>query len=206
MTGEKYNKINSNGLKNKKEIKVMKRNNNKEINLHDLEFYELKEQMLKNLNFDCGDEDLNEFILNDSMKNIKSRLSVVYLCKYKGEIVGYVAVSNDSIKIRKEDKKRIGKKIGTKYSHYPAIKIGRLGIDKKYQNKKVGTTIIDWTIGLGIKIGSEVGTRYLSVDAYIKSQTFYEKNEFKSLQKKNKNKHTMPMYLDLENKNYSDTL
>ncbi|MDR3063831.1 MAG: GNAT family N-acetyltransferase [Methanobrevibacter sp.] len=168
--------------------------NNEKVDFNDLKFYVLNEKMVNELNFNCGDNDLNEFIKKDAITNMKFNLSVIYLCKYNTEVVGYLAISNDSIKIRKEDKLKMGKT----YKYYPAIKIGRLAIDKKFQKKQIGTLMIKWVGGIGIKLRKEIGIKFISVDAYIKSKEFYEKNSFKVLENNNKNKHNISMYLDLK--------
>jgi GNAT superfamily N-acetyltransferase len=176
-----------------------KKNNDKEINSENIEFYKLKENMLKNLNFDCGDEDLNEFLLNDSIDHMKSDISIVYLCKYKKEVIGYVALSNDSIEINKEDKEKIKEKYGIFYPYYPAIKVGRLAISKNYQGKGIGTMVIDWVIGLIIELRFKVGIKYIAVDSYSESKTFYENNEFELFELKKERGNTVQMYLEIEN-------
>jgi GNAT superfamily N-acetyltransferase len=173
-----------------------KKNNDKEINSENIEFYKLKEDMLKNLNFDCGDEDLNEFLFNDSINHVKTDISIVYLCKYKKKVVGYVALSNDSIKINEEDKK----KLGMPYLYYPSIKIGRLGISKDYQRKGIGTYIINWVMGLGLELKSYVGIRYLAVDSYSESKVFYKNTNFKILELKKEKKYRVQMYREIKNR------
>ncbi len=39
--------------------------------------------------FDCSDDDLNEFLKEDSLKHQKERIAVTYLCFYKDDIIGY---------------------------------------------------------------------------------------------------------------------
>jgi GNAT superfamily N-acetyltransferase len=68
------------------------------------------------------------------------------------------------------------------------LKIGRIGVDKKYQNKLIGSFLIEWASGLAIKLKKEIGIRYISVDAYKTAEKFYAKNSFKHLKKKNKKK------------------
>jgi GNAT superfamily N-acetyltransferase len=194
-------------------IKMTNEKNNKEINSEDIKFCRLKEEVLNGLTFDCEEDDKNDFLFNDSINHMEAKISIVYLFKYKKEVIGYIALSNDSIKINNKDKK----KMKIRYAQYPAIKIGRLGVTKDYQRKGIGTMIIDWAIWVGIKIGHDLRIRYLSVDSVPESKTFYEKNGFKLLVKKEntlkcpecgfkleekENDNTLHMYLDLIDKNH----
>lgn len=69
------------------------------------------------------------------VENLESKISVIYLCKHEEKILGFFSLSADSIKINEN--------IQPVYKYYPAIKIGRLGIQKEYHNMKLGSTIID---------------------------------------------------------------
>jgi GNAT superfamily N-acetyltransferase len=173
-------------------------NNDKKINLNNIKICKLKDDMLKGLNFDCGDEELNEFLFDNSIDHMKSEISIVYLLKYKKEIVGYFALSTDSIKITKGDRKKIKEIYGISYPYYPAIKVGRLAIDKNYKRNGIGTMIIDYVMGLVSKLRSDVGIRYLAVDSYSESQKFYENNDFKLFKLKEK-KNIIQMYLEIKN-------
>ena len=51
--------------------------------------------------FDCGDEDLNDFIKNDAPLYYKSRLSTSYILEDKttGEVIGYFSLAHDRISL-----------------------------------------------------------------------------------------------------------
>ena len=48
--------------------------------------------------FDCGDEDLNDFFLNDSKSYSRQLLAVTYALESKDETVAFFSVLNDSIR------------------------------------------------------------------------------------------------------------
>ena len=164
------------------------------IDAEELEIFIAKEEDLKKLTFDCGDNDLNEFILKDAIVNINANLNTIFLCKYKEKIIAYFALSADSIKIDET--------LEVKYPYYPAIKIGRLAVDKKYQKKNVGRILIEWIIIYINKIRQEIGIRLISIDAYPNAINFYKKNLFNCIESKySKKKNTIPMYIDLKSLN-----
>lgn len=46
--------------------------------------------------FDCGDEDLNDFLLTDAQNYQKSLLAVTYLVKDSDDVIGYFSLLNDA--------------------------------------------------------------------------------------------------------------
>ena len=157
-----------------------------------LEIIKEDKEILSSIEFDCGDEDLNEFLLEDSFSNIENSLSKIYHCLYDGFVVAFFSLSADSIKINK--------KLEINYPMYPAIKIGRLAVHKDFQGMHIGSILIDWIAGFCLELRSDAGIRFISIDAYNqeKTKSFYTKNLFEELQnKKNKNRRNVPMYRDL---------
>ena len=157
-----------------------------------LEIIKADKDILRSIEFDCGDDDLNEFLLKDSLINIDNSLSKIYLCFYENKVVAFLSLSADSIKINE--------KLEVEYRTYPAIKIGRLAVHKDFQRMHIGSILIDWVVGFCLELRKDIGIRFISVDAYNQEKTisFYNGNLFEALQpKKNKNKNNMPMYRDL---------
>lgn len=143
-------------------------------------------------NFECDDSDLNDFLINDAMPQMEKKLNVTYLCFYENVLVAYFTLSSDSITINDEDQKIVG----IRYPQYPALKIGRLGVDKKYKNRRIGSEIILRVTGKLMIMCKEVGMRFISVDSYDGSTIFYSKNNFIKLEKDTKGKVNVAMYFD----------
>lgn len=51
--------------------------------------------------FNCGDEDLNDFILNESIQYRQTRLAVTYIIEVKNtnNTIGFFSLANDRISI-----------------------------------------------------------------------------------------------------------
>lgn len=143
-------------------------------------------------NFECGDYDLNDFLINDALHQMEKKLNVTYICFYENVLVAYFTLSSDSITINDEDEKILG----IRYPQYPALKIGRLAVDKNYRNRRVGSEIILRVIGKLMIMCKEVGMRFISVDSYDGSTIFYSKNNFIKLEKDSKGKENVAMYFD----------
>lgn len=153
--------------------------------------------------FDCGDEDLNDFLLNNSKHFLNTLLAVTYILESEDDTVAFFSLFND--KITQEDfssnrkwyqfrKTSISSE--KNFRSYPAIKIGRLGICNDYKGNRVGTAILDYIKGWFVD-NNRTGCKFITVDAYSDSLLFYEKNEFKYLTDEDKGKDTRLMYFDL---------
>lgn len=161
-------------------------------NVDNLKIVKTDLEQLKTIDFDCGDEDLNEFLLKDSFENIKNNLCTIFLCIYEEDVIGFFSLSADSIKINDELK--------IQYPQYPAIKIGRLAVSKEFQNQHIGSLMIDWVVGFCRNLGNEIGIRFVSVDAHNNAKTinFYNHNQFVELESvKKKKRRNIPMYRDI---------
>ena len=68
-------------------------------------------------------------------------------------------------------------------SSYPATLIGRLGVDKEFGGKGVGSELIEYIKHLVLPPGNITACRYLTVDAYNNDAVlkFYGANGFKTL-------------------------
>jgi predicted GNAT family N-acyltransferase len=153
--------------------------------------------------FDCGDSDLNDFLINDSKKYLQELLAVTYLIESNDETVAFFSLFNDKISIIDTDSKSQWHKLfrnkmpqGKRLSSYPAMKIGRLAVSGNHKGQGWGTTIIDYLKELFIS-NNRTGCRYFTVDAYKESLGFYEKNGFIFLTAKDASSDTRLMYFDL---------
>lgn len=144
--------------------------------------------------FDCRDLDLNEFLKEDALDHQKEHIAVTYLCFYEENLVGYFTWLTDAIEIRGRDK-RVFRKIGMTYRTYPAIKIGRLAIDKRYRKQGIGSYLLKTVISNVLKYSEDIGCRYITVDAYPRVKDFYGRMNFKIYSQR---KNVVFMYLDIE--------
>ncbi len=139
------------------------------------------------LDFDCGDPDLNDFFLNDSIVYMKQLLSVTYVMERDNKTVLFFSVSNDKISIRDVESSNIWNRFRRKQkfpqrkrlSSYPAVKIGRLGIHRDYQSQHYGRALLDF-IKIFFVRNNKTGCRFITVDAYNKPNVlrFYLNNGF----------------------------
>ncbi|MDE5723731.1 MAG: GNAT family N-acetyltransferase [Paramuribaculum sp.] len=155
--------------------------------------------------FDCGDADLNDFLLSDAINYYKSMMALTYLLEdnENDKTVAYYSLLNDKIVFDPDEKKlwnRLNRHIANskRRKEYPAVKIGRLAISKDYAGKQIGRSII-LQLKYVFATMRRSACRFITVDAYAAAVPFYEKCGFMFLSEKDKHSPTRAMYFDLIN-------
>ena len=159
------------------------------VNLEtDCDAFELSENNLI-ADFDCGDQDLNDFFNRDAILYQQERLGKTFFHRHKEslKIVCAFSLSADSVKtflLTNNRRRKVRELLPHEKSlqSYPAMLIGRLGVSMEFGGQGIGSQL------MGIikefcfdKFDHYV--RFLTVDAYNKPEVlrYYEKNDFKFL-------------------------
>ena len=155
--------------------------------------------------FDCGDDDLNDFIINQSSFFGMEKLAVCYTLQSRintSDVLAFFSLSNDKISITDFDDKNKYNRFSKRFNNrkrlksYPAVKIGRLGVSKTNKGKNIGSFIIDF-IKTYFVFNNKSGCRFLTVDAYADAIPFYIKNGFVPLNESDSHDITRLLYFDL---------
>src|SRR5690606_23646199 len=139
--------------------------------------------------FSCDHTDLDDFFTNDCEKYTNQLLGKSYCFCLNDDpktIVAAFTVSNDSIKTNffpKSNRNRLSKKIhhSKRMKSYPAVLIGRLGVNKDYSSSGLGSQIMNFIKAWFVDIANKTGCRFIVVDAYNNERTlkYYINNDFK---------------------------
>ncbi len=153
--------------------------------------------------FDCGSEDYNAFLSHDAQSYINQNISQVKLLinKQNGDIIGYIAYNTDSFLLDPEEKAK--EKLDIPFNSVPALKIGKLAVDKNYKDLPYGSFLLWLSLGILEKINeSGVGCRFITVDADITERPdtpdFYSKNGFVLNERVNKKSRTQSISMRLD--------
>jgi predicted GNAT family N-acyltransferase len=157
--------------------------------------------------FNCGDEDLNDFLLSKAKLYQQENLAVTYLLEDDARTIAFFSIFNDSLKVEeslfasKSALKRFLSQLVTHpkrhLKYFPALKIGRLAVDNTNKKGGLGSSIVKFIISLAIEQNKTSACKLLTVDAYNQSLGFYEKMEFSYLTDTDRGKDTRQMFLDL---------
>ena len=151
--------------------------------------------------FNCGDDDLNGFLLEDARYYQEQLIANTFIMEDEEATIAFFSLLNDKISQTTIDK-NLWRKLRKSFPYrkhlgsYPAVKIGRLGVATSHRGEGIGTDIVSAVKQMLINRQSVSATRFLSVDAYLSAVPFYEKNGFRPLLN-TPCEDTLPMYFDL---------
>lgn len=155
--------------------------------------------------FDCGDADLNDFILKESPLYRQALLAVSYIVENKQNLTvsAYFSLANDKVALNDFESKtefnrfRKHRFVNEKrLKSYPAVKICRLGVDLSMKGQYIGTFLLNFIKSYFV-IDNKTGCRFLTVDAYAGAVPFYLKNGFIPLNDEDADADTRLLYFDL---------
>lgn len=107
--------------------------------------------------FDCGDSDL--------------------IAWQDQDLVGFVSLAMSSLQVRLVDGQHRPR--STPYTYFPALMIGRLAVDRRYQWLGLGTKLRRFAIAKAIELREVAGCQFVIVNAKEASIPFYLKNGFR---------------------------
>ena len=152
--------------------------------------------------FDCGDNDLNDFLFNDAQAFQAQRLAVTYLLEDEQSTVAFFSILNDKVSVDdfqgdNTSRNRFNRRLpnAKRFRSYPAVKLARLGVSNQHKGGGYGTLILDFLKRM--LMDSSTACRFLTVDAYQQALHFYERNGFAYLTTRDEGQATRLMYFDL---------
>ena len=138
------------------------------------------------------DKEINNYYNQISWQEVQDFNTAVY--EYRdhktGNTVGFVTASMSKLFEDLEDRK----------TNYPAILLGRLGVDKAYKGLKYGEELVKFVIGLGWELKDKIGCRLIILDVDMNNNTlieYYKRLGFEQAVTQNK-KQLLSMYFDLK--------
>jgi GNAT superfamily N-acetyltransferase len=126
--------------------------------------------------FDCGNEDLNDFFLKEAKVYVEYLHFTTFLFENSEKTVAYYCLANDVLildpHLDKEFESELNDSIKNgdfssimnDMSKFPAVKIGRLAVDKEFQRKGYGTSILEALVASFLH-GNKTGCQFITVDA-----------------------------------------
>jgi hypothetical protein len=157
------------------------------------------------LEFNCGRDDINEFLKDDALNYQKQKLANTFIFhpKDKKNPVAFFSILNDALNVKNlpnNEKNKFNRRLpnNKRINHYPAIKIGRLGVTLSLQKSGFAYSLMDFIKGFSVK-NLNSACRLLILDAVNepKQISYYQKNDFTFLMESDKESKTRLMYFDL---------
>ena len=156
--------------------------------------------------FDCGDADLNDFILNDAHLYKEERLAITYVMEERetGKVVAFFSLATDKVSMSEFESKTEFNRFRRRFPNakrlksYPAVKLCRIGVDVSARGLRLGTRLLN-IVKLMSGTHKQFGCRFLTVDAYVQRLSFYKNNGFREMTEADKDdEHTRVLLYDLK--------
>ena len=141
------------------------------------------------LDFDCADEELNDFFNNKALHFKKQLLAMTCFLRHKEgkKIVCAFSLSPNALKARdlpNNRQKKVKQLVPREKTlqSYPAFLVGRLGVAQEFNGQGVGTQLINYIKSFCLDCYPDF-CRFLVIDAYNTPSVlnFYLKNDFLSV-------------------------
>lgn len=111
--------------------------------------------------FDCGDENLNGWLAGKARRNQVEGSSRTWVVTTEGRVVAFYA-SSTAVVLRAEATKRAAR---NQPDPLPALLLGRLAVDDKWQGHGLGAALLKHFILKSIEVAQITGVRVLLVHA-----------------------------------------
>lgn len=127
--------------------------------------------------FDCGDTSLNSWLKTRALKNENSGGSRTYVICIENKVIGYYALALGSI----EHDRAPSQVKRNMPAPIPVMILGRLGIDKRCQERRLGFFLLQDAILRIYQASKIVGVKAILVHALSeRARDFYLQHGFKS--------------------------
>lgn len=145
--------------------------------------------------FDCGDEEMNRFLRTECFQEQELGLNSTTLLFFNGQLAAFVSLCADKLALNDFEEEGLPRK------SVPAIKVARLGRDRKFAQYKFGRLLMYEVFSIALDIAdNHLGVRYITLDAYPNRVDFYESLGFVDNEPNRKDRRTISMRRDI----YSD--
>lgn len=113
--------------------------------------------------FDCGNTELNRWLVDHSLASQKADLARTYLLLADDTVVGYVSLTTGSVR-RDAAPRRYAR--GVPRHPIPTILIARLAIDQRHQGRRFGSRLLAEALRLAVVASDAAAARLIVVDAF----------------------------------------
>lgn len=179
--------------------------NLEKIDFTKLAFEPFSKNTKKVEDFNCGNDDLNEFLnTEEARKYEREKLGKTTTVYYYGKLVAYFTVSNYLLKkVKLKNAKNFSKLSEYQIEGYPSILIGRLAVQKEWQKHGIGRFLVSKIIKNALKSSEHFGIRLVVVQAKKDAFKVYEKLGFQYVEHSSEEKRfrargTKTMFFDLK--------
>lgn len=118
--------------------------------------------------------DMERFLREEAYAEQEKGLSETYLFIENDELLAYLSLCNDAIRLEFEERDNME----LPYTTIPAVKVARLAVSTEFQGKGLGKEALQFAIFISQVIRDYSGVVFLTLDCYEHRVGYYEKYGF----------------------------
>jgi GNAT superfamily N-acetyltransferase len=123
--------------------------------------------------FACPRHEQTEYFVKHAWADQQQSVSVTYVLRFKGQLVGYVTLTMDEIPLAKLERPE-----GVGFSRLPAVKLAQMGVHKDFNGSGFGQELVTFAVLTALELREKVGCRYVTLDAKGDLVDWYKKQGF----------------------------
>ena len=114
------------------------------------------------MNFDCGSEALNAFLIRHALANQANNSARTFVALHESTVIGYYSLAASAV-LNEEAPVRMAK--GMARHPIPVILMARFAVDRQHQGKGIGSGLFKDAIKRCLSVSQQVGARAFIVHA-----------------------------------------
>ncbi|MBU6455581.1 MAG: GNAT family N-acetyltransferase [Cyanobacteria bacterium REEB67] len=124
--------------------------------------------------FECPRQEQTEYFVKHAWADHQQQsISVTYVLRFKGQLVGYVTLTMDEIPLAKLERPE-----GVAFSRLPAVKLAQMGVHKDFNGNGFGPELVTFAVLTALELREKIGCRYVTLDANGDLVEWYKKQGF----------------------------
>ena len=145
--------------------------------------------------FSSTDTERNDFLRVFALTYQDENVGVSFLARADSDLVGYFTISAGWIRVKKvEPRDQVHDLEDMEY--YPALLIGQLAVDKRFEKQGIGSRLLQTIYGIAVQLQERIGVRFLLLSATPTSLSWWTERGFIALRDQENRK--LPfLYLDV---------
>ena len=123
--------------------------------------------------FDCGNSELNAWLVQYASQAMANRDAVVYLLHEGRDVIGYFTLSTGSVS---RHRIHVANRLGRRAPEpVPMVLLGRLGVDVRWRGRGFGKELVRQALSRALSSAQQIGCRGLFLHAIDDdARAFYE--------------------------------
>ena len=130
--------------------------------------------------FTSTDSDRDDFLKVFALTYQEENVGVSFLARLGSELIGFFTISAAWIRVKRVEPRDQVQEL-EEMEYYPALLIGQLAVDKRFEKQGVGKMLLQTIYGIAVQLQERIGIRFLLLSATPTSLSWWTARGFIAL-------------------------